>query len=226
MQFSSAGKTCGMTNNVNNNIVGQDPMLLVLADYGGQTQTRALKPNSPAIDKSRITNVIDNIGQRFVSRSGDLGAPDIGAFELIKADQFEPNDNFGSATLFRNRVSIESLTIDETGLEPPALFDQDYYQFNLNAGQSVSVDVLFVDDKGDIDVELFDPSDASVAGGFSVSDNESFSYEAVQSGLHRLRVSGFGGAKNIYDLEIDSESFDDLCIPIKTSSGTVTLVCL
>lgn len=59
-----------------NNLTSGDPLLAPLGDYGGSTQTMALKPGSPARDAatgSAITS--DQRGQPIV------GTPDIGAYE-------------------------------------------------------------------------------------------------------------------------------------------------
>jgi hypothetical protein len=50
--IEDAENACGLTNGVNGNLIGVDPMLdpAGLADNGGPTQTIALLPDSPAID--------------------------------------------------------------------------------------------------------------------------------------------------------------------------------
>lgn len=73
-----AGTTTG-------NILGQDPQLLPLSNYGGVTNTVALQPISPAIDAGDPNNSLSS-DQRGVARpqDGDLSGtvlPDIGAYE-------------------------------------------------------------------------------------------------------------------------------------------------
>lgn len=53
---STAG---GLTNGVNGNIVGKNPLLSALGNYGGATQTMALLPGSPAIDAGNNALAID-----------------------------------------------------------------------------------------------------------------------------------------------------------------------
>lgn len=82
----------GLVNNTNGNKVGTtgtriDALLAPLGDYGGRTQTHALKTSSPAIDtgKGSLSNLED---QRGYTREVDLsttngadGYRDIGAYE-------------------------------------------------------------------------------------------------------------------------------------------------
>ncbi len=76
---SSAG---GLSDGVNNNIVGSDPMLGALANNGGPTFTRALLVGSPAIDAGAnpASLSFDQRGIGFARDTGDT--PDIGAFEF------------------------------------------------------------------------------------------------------------------------------------------------
>lgn len=66
------------TNLSSGNILNQDPRLLPLGNYGGPTQTMALRNGSPAIDAGTPTGA-PAIDQRGVSRTD--GQVDIGAFE-------------------------------------------------------------------------------------------------------------------------------------------------
>jgi hypothetical protein len=83
--------TCGFSS-ANNSIVGSDPMLGPLADNGGPTFTRALLPNSPAIDKGKnfSGSSTDQRGTGFARTYDDPAianatggdGTDIGAFEV------------------------------------------------------------------------------------------------------------------------------------------------
>ncbi len=77
--------------NLETNIIGADPQLLPLRNYGGLTKTHALRPTSPAIDKALLTDILSTTAdQRGRIRPYDFptipNAPngdgsDIGAFE-------------------------------------------------------------------------------------------------------------------------------------------------
>ena len=81
-----SGASClGFQNGVNDDQVGTnnapvDPKLGPLADNGGPTRTRALKPGSPAIDSGAPTMCATRRDQRGVKRPKG-NACDIGAFE-------------------------------------------------------------------------------------------------------------------------------------------------
>jgi len=73
---NTGGDTTGITD-LGNNLIGGTPLLAVLGDYGGPTQTMALLPGSPAINAGTSTGA-PATDQRGISR---VGAVDIGAFE-------------------------------------------------------------------------------------------------------------------------------------------------
>ena len=77
--------TVATTPDANGNLIGSaaatiDPMLDVLSDNGGQTQTHALLAGSPAIDAGSSSLPNDQRGGVFARTFGD--APDIGAYEF------------------------------------------------------------------------------------------------------------------------------------------------
>jgi hypothetical protein len=72
----------GVTFSGTHDIIGSDPLLLPLANNGGTTQTHALDPTSPAIDKGSNTLSLpfDQRGTPYPRVVG--AAADIGAYEL------------------------------------------------------------------------------------------------------------------------------------------------
>ena len=100
--FGDATSACGFTNGTNGNIVGQDPLLVALANNGGPTWTMALGDGSPALGAG-------NVGYASVSPTQPLnydqrgygyprvvyGAVDMGAWQrqpdgTILVNRFEP----------------------------------------------------------------------------------------------------------------------------------------
>ena len=100
---------CDIQGNTTGNLVGADPLLDVLADNGGPTETHALGPGSAAIDAAHPTGCLDPDGalldadQRHGLRQDrcDMGAFEVGALvDPIFADGFES----GSTSVWSNSV--------------------------------------------------------------------------------------------------------------------------
>ena len=81
--IESSGATCLVGFNPGTNIAGQDPKLDVLADNGGRTPTKALAPDSPAVNVGGQTapDGCTSVDQRGVDRPQGPRC-DLGAFEL------------------------------------------------------------------------------------------------------------------------------------------------
>jgi fibronectin-binding autotransporter adhesin len=96
------------------NILGQDPRLGSLSNYGGGTLARALLPGSPAIDAAS-TSTFSPTDQRGFSRPTDgdgngNSRADIGAFEVRTIAVLNTNDN-GPGSL-RQRIAEVGSTAD------------------------------------------------------------------------------------------------------------------
>jgi hypothetical protein len=81
--------------------------------------------------------------------------------------------------------------------------DVDQYAVKLNAGQTITVKVIFQHANGDLDAALVDPTGQVIATSRGVSDNEQLKAVADVSGRFVFGVYGFAGAVNRYDLNID-----------------------
>lgn len=81
-------------------------------------------------------------------------------------------------------------------------YDDDWYAFSLSRLQDVRVDVLFRDEDGDIDTELYNTDTGlRVAGGTAYTgDNNEFISLSLPVGNYAVRVFGFGGQTNRYRL--------------------------
>jgi hypothetical protein len=93
----------GISNGVNGNMVGVDPLLGPLADNGGPTQTHALLPGSPAIDRGRNDLGLATDQRGFGRVAGR--AADMGAFEVQPppAPPPAPPPDNPEAVVFRHR---------------------------------------------------------------------------------------------------------------------------
>ncbi|MEJ5200633.1 MAG: choice-of-anchor Q domain-containing protein [Anaerolineales bacterium] len=78
---STGSQACGLVHGSNGNLVGVDPLLDVLANNGGNTQTHALLSGSPAAGMGKASSCPE-VDQRGTTRPRPAGsACDIGAFE-------------------------------------------------------------------------------------------------------------------------------------------------
>ena len=113
---------CDLTNGAGGSIIGDDPLLASLGDYGGATQTFALLPGSPAIDAGNNTACANpatsnNLDQRGVARPQgavcDIGAFESRGFSLTKTGG--DNQSTPLNTAFTNPLS---LTVSSSYTEP------------------------------------------------------------------------------------------------------------
>ncbi len=100
---SSGGATLPAGFNTDN-LVGVDPGLFPLGDYGGPTQTHALRPDSPALNAGDNASAVGIADQRGAARISE-GTVDVGAYESA---------GFGLA-------AVDSLTLSTDTL--PTTFD-------------------------------------------------------------------------------------------------------
>jgi len=107
--IEDATSSCGVSNGVNGNIIGVDPLLSPLANNGGPTQTIALLPGSPAINAGDpvvcANPPVNGVDQRGFARPGSGHTQcSIGAYEA---------DAFSSETCVGDCGGTGSVTINE-----------------------------------------------------------------------------------------------------------------
>ncbi len=92
--IEDSATACGLTNGVNGNIVGLDPLVSALQNHGGFSETFALQMSSPAIDTGTNSGC-PATDQRGVTRPKDGNSDsdvicDIGAYEINPYRLFMP----------------------------------------------------------------------------------------------------------------------------------------
>lgn len=111
-------------------------------------------------------------------------------------DRYEPNDDFeGAAALERGVHGDLRLSAGE----------RDFYAVSLSANQTVAVTVRFEHAEGDLDLEAYGPDARILARSDSVTDDESLTVTAEESGTHFLLVHGRGDDAADYGIELASE---------------------
>ncbi|MEM8711381.1 MAG: hypothetical protein AAGG01_10550 [Planctomycetota bacterium] len=99
-----------------------------------------------------------------------LLSPSALAHDCTQIDTFEPNDTCTAAAVILDGFYTE-LTVNPT--------DPDFYEITVNAGSTVTIDVLFPHTDGNIDAYLWDPllsacPDSTLPGGPAIAAGQSF----------------------------------------------------
>jgi Bacterial Ig-like domain (group 3)/Right handed beta helix region len=185
-------------NGVNGNIVGQDPHLSPLGNYGGPTQTMALLPGSPALGKGNLalipndpaTGLPYTTDQRGLLRTVN-GQVDIGAFEsqplVVNTTADSPPTSFGQLSLRQAivlaniRLGDDTITFDSTVFATPqtitlrggvlALTDTSGTTTIQGPGDSL----LTISGNYASTVFLIDPGVTTLLDSLSIADGQSYS---------------------------------------------------
>lgn len=82
--------------------------------------------------------------------------------------------------------------------------DDDWFNFDLDAGETIDITVTFTDSLGDLDIVLSDGS-TELATSAGVTDVESVSYTATSAQSVQLRVYGYNDDANSYVLDVQMD---------------------
>ncbi len=80
--------------------------------------------------------------------------------------------------------------------------EDDWFAVDVAAGQSLTVDLFFADDEGDVDLRVTDP-DGATTQSLSVSDDESVTIDPTVAGTHLIRVNLYSDAGTVWGNEYD-----------------------
>ncbi|HII97195.1 MAG TPA: hypothetical protein HA276_05845, partial [Candidatus Poseidoniaceae archaeon] len=115
------------------------------------------------------------------------------------SDILEPNDSVSAATL------ASTLPLDCTGLSIHSTVDEDFFEVNMVAGVTYYVNVTFQHLNGDIDTGWETATGGYLSGSGSTSSIESMTVFASLTQATYVRVYGYSGAINTYDIEITTD---------------------
>jgi len=115
------------------------------------------------------------------------------------SDILEPNDGISTATL------ASTLPLDCTGLSIHSTVDEDLFEVNMVAGVTYYVNVTFQHVNGDIDTDWETATGGYLSGSGSTSNIESMTVFASLTQATYVRVYGYSGAINTYDIEITTD---------------------
>ncbi len=112
-------------------------------------------------------------------------------------DVYENNDTSGTA-------STVSAPFGPTLLQA-CPNDDDWFRVFVNAPHGLAASISFTHALGDVDMAMYDPNLNLIDTSTSVSDGESVSVtNAAISGYYYIRVYGYNGASNAYQLSISN----------------------
>ena len=134
-------------------------------------------------------------------------------------DRFEPNDTFAQAT---NLGTLGNRTEANLSIHLPN--HSDFYRFTAVTTGSLTTDLLFSHDAGDLDLVLYNASQDELAFSGSTSDNERIVFNVTAGQTYFLEVYGFDGEINsnytlTANLGIDGTAGDDIRYLTASSDG-------
>jgi hypothetical protein len=100
--------------------------------------------------------------------------------------------------------------------------DDDYYQFTTSGGSFYAV-LQFVDEEGDLELQLLDSMGTTVSSERSSTDNEYIGIPNLMAGTYTLRVFGSGFVVSTYALEVNLNTTEDVCQSNDECAGTCDL---
>jgi PGF-CTERM protein len=110
----------------------------------------------------------------------------------VAQDQFEPNDDFETATEL-SAGEYDGLTI-ESG-------ESDYFVVDLEAGEGLNATIR-ARDGTDLDMRMYAPNRSQIGSSASFSGTEALAVASDQGGTYYVEVYGFVGATGTYSLSL------------------------
>lgn len=140
-----------------------------------------------------MQRILPALRARFPEIALGAAAPSAGLSGPVGPDALEPNDGADRASPLE---PYAGLTVHPG--------DQDVFALALDARASVQVELTFAHGLGDLDAELRagGPSGPVVASAVSGDDDERLEVAGLEPGVYYLRVYGYAGATNTYDLDV------------------------
>ncbi len=114
--------------------------------------------------------------------------------------------NGGDSVMGDTALSSDDMNADVIGSGGSWSGGDDVYTLSWGGGD-LTLDLLFTDDLGDLDLFLFDNNNPTgeLAQGISVDDNEQVVVAALAAGTYYVSVDGWLGASNSYTLNVSQD---------------------
>jgi hypothetical protein len=118
-------------------------------------------------------------------------------------DPQEPNNDLMSATPLTFNGGIAEVTSQSCG-------DDDIFTFTAAGGENLLISLLFIDEVGDIELQVTDPAGTSFTRTTS-SDNEFFGYPNAIPGEYQIKVYSFNFQINQYTIRVEQNAAGQVC---------------
>jgi len=117
----------------------------------------------------------------------------------LDIDAYESNDTISTATVLGSlpKITLRDLTIDNAD-------DADYFQITAQDTGKLVINVFFEDALGNLDIRIEDADGNYITGSYSTTDDEHRVIPVVSQEQYFLRVQGWSGDTNVYDVEIEN----------------------
>ena len=138
---------------------------------------------------------------------------------LLAADDFEPNDSFATPIdLGTGDQTHEELSIHEAN-------NDDWYKWTASADGSLSVELLFQQSQGDLDLTLYDAQENELVASFTTTDNEQLTFDVVADQNYFIQVVGFRGAtQDNYTLVINGPGLPADALEANNTAASATIL--
>ena len=110
-------------------------------------------------------------------------------------DEYENNDEMSDATPIAQSAVINGICNDK-----------DYFEFSLSDTANITIQCMFSQAEGDIDLYLKNDSDATIGSSDSMTDNEVITETNLPAGTYYILVDPFDVLETAYTLMWDIES--------------------
>ncbi len=166
------------------------------------------------ISERSIWNRVPIVWRLFVSLAGAMGILFL-LFNLITPlpvrgqtgcvdDRYEPNDNAAEAPLLPVGT-YENLVICPN--------NSDWFKIQVDRDTRITLDLLFTNARGDLDLHLMASATREVASSISQTDNEHLVYTTTEPATLYIYIKGYRGASNTYTLIYQTKKVDDAYEP-------------
>ena len=130
-------------------------------------------------------------------------------YEELTEDAYEENDSIAAAYELTGFNGVLISEIEGSGVNN----DNDFFFYDVPEGSgSLDIEMFFINEEGDLDMELFDSNGSRIAQSLGVNDFEQIVIlpddqgGTLNTGVYTLRVYGFRGAtQSAYNLRITVE---------------------